>query len=69
MCSASEWPTARARERTLRSSQDRLTEDLARLVDHLALFAVQPIAFVAADLGDQVLVDLVRVDLGSMGAA
>src|SRR5579864_3811708 len=39
----------------------RLAEDLAGLVDHLAFFAVQSVAFVAADLGEEVQMDLVRV--------
>src|SRR5207244_38868 len=38
-------------------------EDLARLVDHLAFFAVQAVPLVAADLGDQVLMNLVGIDL------
>ena len=38
-------------------------ENLACLVDHLAFFAVQAVALVAADLGDQVLMNLMGVDL------
>ena len=49
--------------------QIRDVEDLARLVDHLLLFAVHAVALVAADFGDDVEMDLVRVHVAWQRAA
>jgi hypothetical protein len=44
-------------------------EDLARLVDHLLLFAVNAVALVATDLWDHVQMDLVRVHVARQRCA